>query len=82
MMASLYVDDYQLAYSHSDLAVIQGQMQASTDRVSEWTGNNGYTFSTDKTRAVHFTIQQGLHIRPDIKPYNKLIRYEDLNSWG
>ena len=55
-MASLYVDDYQLAYSHSDLAVIQGQMQASIDKISEWTGNNGYIFSTDKTGAVHFTF--------------------------
>ena len=35
MMVSLYVNDYQLAYSHSDLAVMQRQTQASIDRISE-----------------------------------------------
>ena len=77
MMASLYVDDYQLAYSHSDLAVVQRQMQASIDGVTEGTGNNGYTFSKDKTKTVH-VIMQHLHIRPDIELYNELIRYKNF----
>ena len=66
-LSSLYVDGYQLAYSHSDLTVIEEQLQSSINRITEWTNNNGCEFSVEKTRAVHFTMKQGLHIKPTIK---------------
>ena len=74
---SLYVDDFQLAYRHHDLKIIENKLQTCIDHVTMWTNENGFTFSTAKIRAVHFTTLKGLHLRQSIKLYGSLVDYED-----
>jgi ribonuclease HI len=73
---SLYVDDFQLAYRHSDLNIIQKKLQECLDLVSQWTMENGFTFSVQKTKAMHFTTIPGMHLSPAIKLYEQPVDYE------
>jgi ribonuclease HI len=73
---SLYVDDFQLAYRHSDLKVIQTKLQACLDLVSQWTTDNGFTFSLQKSKGMHFTTIPGLHLTPSLILYGEPVKYE------
>jgi hypothetical protein len=75
--SSLYVDDLQIAYRHSDLNVIKTKMQECLDSVSLWTLENGFTFSVEKTKAIHFTIIPGMHLTPPLQLYNGPVIYVD-----
>ena len=55
---SLYVDDLQIGYHHTDLNVIQRKMQGCLDKVQKWALNNGFAFSPSKSKTVHFNINQ------------------------
>ena len=58
---SLSVDDFQLAYRHHNLIIIENKLQTCINSVAKWTNKNGFTFSTPKTRAVHFATLKGIH---------------------
>ena len=65
----LYVDDLQVGYSHIDEGIIQDKLQDCINRITEWTGSNGFVFSMDKTKAVLFTQRPGVQPRPDLQMY-------------
>lgn len=65
--SSLFVDDLQISYTHTDLNVVEEKLQAAIDRVSNWASMNGFKFSASKTFAIHFTKIPGIHLPPTIK---------------
>jgi len=73
---SLYVDDLQLSYSHSDLNVIRRKLQSTINNIATWAADNGYSFSTSKTFAIHFKHLAGLHLNPPLRIDNQLIPYK------
>ena len=77
-LASLYVDDLQLAFRHSDLQVIETKMQQCLPRIQQWTELNGFKFSKTKTKVMHFTTVPGLHInKPVLYIDNSVISYTE-----
>ena len=68
--ASLYVDDLQVGYHHSDLDIIQQQLQGCITQIHNWAFHNGMKFSASKTKAVHFNVLPGLHRYLEIKLNN------------
>ena len=73
---SLYVDDLQLSYRHSDLLIAKEKLQECLNRITEWTNRNGFHFSSEKTKAMHFTQLPELHPSPELYMYKKEIKYE------
>ena len=62
----------------TDIAiVIETKLQTCINNVSEWTNENGFIFSTEKTRANHFTVLPELHPHPNVKIYGDEISYDD-----
>ena len=76
-LASLYVDDLQIAFRHENLSVIQTTMQQCISRIPAWAEENGCTFSTSQTKAIQFTNKPGIHFPPAFKLYKKDVVYVD-----
>ena len=77
-LSSLYVDDLQIGNRHCNLNTIQGEMQKGLTQIDQWTNHNGFRFSVTKTKAMHFTAIQGVHInRPQLYICNNLIPYTE-----
>ena len=74
---SLYVDDVQIGYHHTDLGVIQEKMQQCLDKVHRWANRNGFTFSPSKSKAMHFCTHQSIYSNPQLKLNDGLIEYCD-----
>ena len=75
MLASLYVDDLQVSFRHTDLNVIKHNLQETVKKIETWCNNNGYKFLLDKTKAVHFVNRLTMALSPTILPYNRPISY-------
>ena len=52
---SLYVDDLQIGYRHSNTAIIQQKLQSVLVALNNWSLENGFKFSLSKSKALHFT---------------------------
>jgi ribonuclease HI len=74
-MSSLFVDDLQISYSHSDLNIIKQKMQTCLNNITQWSNKNGYKFSIAKTNAIHFNTIRGLHLKPDLYLDNQKLNY-------
>ena len=51
---SLFVDDFALCVSASNLHRAERQLQICVNKVQEWASMNGFKFSETKTVAIHF----------------------------
>ena len=51
---SLYVDDFVIMYRSPTIDAIQRKLQHTINRLEKWTLENGFTFSKNKTVAMHF----------------------------
>lgn len=74
---SLYVDDFQMGYSHSDLSVIQTKINSFLQKITKWTTEEGFTFSESKTFAMHFCKPSDLSPSPEFRLYGTIINYTD-----
>ena len=52
---SLYMDDLQISYRHTDWRIVERRLQDSIHIVEKYAQKNGFTFSTSKTSMLHFT---------------------------
>ena len=77
LLSSLYVDDLQISYRHSDLRIIETTLQQCLGKIHEWTKKNGFRFSVSKTNAVHYTSLPGLHNSPVLRMGETIIPYTD-----
>ncbi|GBO37413.1 putative RNA-directed DNA polymerase from transposon X-element, partial [Araneus ventricosus] len=63
---SLYVDDFQIHCAGTDMSFVVRQIQTAITRISEWADTNGFVFSVNKTKCMHFCRRRGLHPDPEI----------------
>ena len=75
--ASLFIDDLQISYRHSDTCVIERKIQDTISSLETWAINNGFKFSSQKTKALHFSIQHGINFPPDLHLYGSAIEFVD-----
>jgi len=68
-LSSLYVDDLQISFRHRDLNVIQTTLQSTLNTINTWATENGFKFSSTKTKMVHFHILRGI-IHPPVLRLN------------
>lgn len=73
MHASLYVDDIQLAYSHSDTTILHQTVQRGVTSIERWARKNGFTFSLSKTYLMQFYQTRAPFLKPQIYLSNALI---------
>ena len=75
--ASLYVDDLQVAYRHTDINIIEQKLQQCLDDITSWATLEGFKFSTTKTKVMHFTRRPGVIRRPTLQLYGQALPYVD-----
>jgi len=61
-----FADDWTLYFRHQDVEFIQEKMQSALNNLSQWSIENGFRFSTEKTVLMHFH-----RLRPRIVPVKK-----------
>lgn len=79
--ASLYVDDLQIGYQHADLNQIKEKIQPTINSIIKWGDNNGFKFSSSKTKAVHFTIDPRLICSPALQLNQENLQYSDSTKF-
>ena len=67
MLASLFVDDLQVAYSNHSLNNINNKLQQTIDKISEWTTNNGFRVSISKTVCMTFYRNSKPALQPNLR---------------
>ena len=60
---AFYVDDYRVR----NMNHIERQLQICLDKLHKWTTENGFKFSKEKTKCIHFCNQCKLHLDPVLK---------------
>ena len=48
--ASLYMDDLQISYSHTDINIAKEKLQPLVDKIAGWADRRGFRFSSTKMR--------------------------------
>ena len=70
----LYVDDFLICYQGKNMNNIERQLQLCLNKIEKWAMENGFKFSSSKTRGMHFCNKRGLHPDPELKFYNSPIK--------
>ena len=70
VFASMYVDDVQLSFAHSDLGVLSAKLQSTVDSIARWAQSNGFTFSPSKTVTMQFYRQREHILLPELRLAN------------
>ena len=90
-LSSLYVDDFQLSFRDISLVTVGRKLQTVLYSIHEWCNNavvtprrcysrsvkNGFTFSLQKTKPIHFTQIPRLHLKPELHLQNEVIEYKN-----
>ena len=74
-MFSLFVDDLQLGFRHTDLQTTKCVLQNAVNQLELWTRKNGFRFSASKTKIVHFTRENQIRPPPPLKIGNQILSY-------
>ena len=64
---SLYVDDLLICFRLKYLYAIERKLQQCLDKINKWATENGFRFSKNKTKCVHFCHKRKLHIDLSLK---------------
>lgn len=62
--ASIYVEDTQVGYTHTDLNGISNRLQKFTNKMTKWADSNEFKLAADKAKAVHFCKVADSHSNP------------------
>jgi len=59
----LYVDDFVICYSYtcSNMNIIEQKLQQTIYKLEQWADLNGFKFSQEKTKVIHFCRKRKLH---------------------
>ena len=61
VQCSLYVDDFVIFFKSRSVNTIERRLQNNIKKIAEWTLNNGFTLSPNKTVAMHFCNKKGCY---------------------
>ena len=76
-LSSLYVDDFQLSFRDISLVSVGRKLQKVLYSIHEWCKKNGFTFSLQKTKPIHFTQIPRLNLKPELHLQNEVIEYKN-----
>ena len=76
-LSSLYVDDFQLSYRDVSLVTVGRKLHTVLYSIHQWCKENGFTFSLQKNKAMHFTQIPGQHLKPEPHLQNEVIEYKN-----
>ena len=71
---SLYVDDFVIMYTSPTIDGIERKLQCTINKLEKWTMENGFTFSQNKTVAMHFCPDKKCP-DPELTLYKKPIEF-------
>ena len=63
---SLYVDDLMIFCRSQNMNFIERQIQTALNKIYNWANNNGFKFSIEKTKCIHFCRKRNLHLDPEL----------------
>ena len=66
-MSSLFVDDLAIFCRSSKLVSVARQLQLALNNLGNWSRINGFKFSAEKTKCVHFHRKRGYFAPPALK---------------
>ena len=72
--SSLYVDDFLIVYRSKRMSEIERKLQLTINKLQNWTFENGFKISTNKTVCMHFCQKRKLHPDPELKLGNDMIK--------
>ena len=73
--ANIYVDDFMIYTSSSLLPTIERRLQLALNRLSRWSHETGFTFSSEKTVSMHICkVRNCPHMDPNLTLYERPIR--------
>ena len=73
VQCSLFVDDFAIYYSSSNMNIIERKLQLCLKNISNWTTENGFKISKQKSVSVHFCNLRHLHPDPELTYENEII---------
>ena len=71
---SLYVDDFVIIFRSSSVKTIERKLQLCINSIIKWTTENGFTISSNKTVAMHFTNRRKTY-DPELKLGSEPIQF-------
>lgn len=91
--AMLYVDDLAIMCRSTDVGIIKRNLQEALNRLKSWSDTSGLTFSTEKTKCIHFSRRRQMLPSPELTlgelplPYVEYCRFLGLTfdrrlSWN
>ena len=63
---SLYVDDCSISYRAKNIHTLERKLQNNINKINEWAKENGFKFSKNKTKGIHFCSIHKLHNDPTL----------------
>ncbi|XP_018020252.1 uncharacterized protein LOC108676647 [Hyalella azteca] len=66
VQSSLYVDDFMIYASSRYLPTLTRKIQIAINRVNQWTTTHGFSFSNEKTTAIHFKRARSIEQPPQL----------------
>jgi hypothetical protein len=73
--SSLYVDDYMIYASSGYLPALARRMQDAVNRLDNWTNERGFSFSSEKTMALHVQPARSHECAPDLFLHGRPISF-------
>ncbi|KAG8177457.1 hypothetical protein JTE90_008641 [Oedothorax gibbosus] len=63
---TLFVDDFHISCASTNMSTVERQLQIAIRQITDWTNNNCFVISNQKTICMHFCRKRGLHPDPEI----------------
>ena len=63
---SLFVDDFVICFKSRKRNIIERQLQQCINKLQTWSDYNGFNFSRNKTKCMHFCNQCGVQPEPSL----------------
>jgi hypothetical protein len=82
VQSSLYVDNFMIYASSRYLPTLTRKIQIAINRVKQWTTTHGFSFSNEKTTALHFKRARSIEQSPQLSLQGPIILSKQLNSSG
>ena len=70
---SLFVDNFSISFSSTNMASIERQLQLCLNKVENWADENGFKFSKTKTVCMNFCNKRKFHPHLTLRIYNSQI---------
>ena len=77
---SLYVDDFVIIFRSSTVQLIERRLQTNINKILDWTLQNGFTISSNKTVAMHFCLRRKC-FNPTLKLGNVPIEFVEEHKF-